>query len=195
MRHAALWILVTGMVLVAWAAVPSTGVVAAEDERHGGGGGQKNFSAKLVSFNEVPSISSGAQGTFRARLNQAGDTLTYRLTYSGITDGAAVTQSHIHLGQRHTNGGIMVWLCSGTLTDPTGLAPACPAAPGGTVEGTLTAANIIQTPASPAPPSPPAQGVGPGEFEKFVEALREGAAYANVHSTRFPGGELRGQVQ
>jgi hypothetical protein len=193
MRHIGLSILVTGTVLAGLATAPS-GVVTAQEERHGGGG-QRNFAAKLVSFNEVPSISSNAEGTFRARLNQAGDALSYRLTYSGITDGAAVTQAHIHLGQRHTNGGIMVWLCSGTLTDPTGLAPACPAAPGGSVEGTLTAANIIQTPASPAPPAPPGQGVGPGEFEKFVEALREGAAYANVHSTRFQGGELRGQIQ
>ncbi|HEY7514678.1 MAG TPA: CHRD domain-containing protein [Vicinamibacteria bacterium] len=193
MRNAGLSILVTGTVLAGLATVPSSSVVNAQDARHGGP--QRNFSAKLVSFNEVPSISSDATGTFRARLSADGDTLMYRLTYSGITDGASVTQAHIHLGQKHTNGGIMVWLCSGTLTDPTGLAPTCPVAPGGSVEGSLTAANIIQTPASPAPPAPPGQGVGPGEFEKFVEALREGAAYANVHSTRFLGGELRGQVQ
>ncbi len=192
MRHTGLSILVTGTVLAGLATVPSSPVVNAQESRHGGG---RNFSANLVSFNEVPSISSAARGSFRARLNNAGDELSYRLTYSGITEGASVTQAHIHLGQKHTNGGIMVWLCSGTLTDPTGLAPACPTAPGGTVEGTLTAANIIQTPASPAPPAPPGQGVAPGEFEKFVEALRKGSGYANVHSTRFPGGELRGQVE
>jgi CHRD domain len=194
MRHTGLSILVTGTVLAGLATVPWSVVVTAQEDKHHGGG-QRSFSAKMVSFNEVPSVSSTAEGTFRARLNRDGDTLNYKLTYSGITEGAIVTQGHIHLGQRHTNGGIMVWLCSGTLTDPTGLAPACPTAPGGTVEGKLTAANIIQTPASPAPPAPPGQGVGPGDFEKFIEALREGSGYANVHTTRFPGGELRGQVQ
>ena len=185
-------LLVMGTVVAGMTALPSPVAVTAAEARQGG---PRTFSARLVSFNEVPSISSTAEGTFRARLNNDGDALDYKLTYSRITEGAAVTQAHIHLGQTHTNGGIMVWLCSGTLTDPTGLAPACPVAPGGSVEGTITAANIIQTPASPAPPAPPGQGIAPGDFEKFVEALREGAGYANVHSTLFPGGELRGQVK
>jgi hypothetical protein len=192
MRHKGLSILAMGAVVAGLAAVPSSPVVNAQEARHGG---NRTFKAILSSFNEVPSISSTARGTFRARLNSDGDELSYKLTYSGITEGATVTQAHIHLGQKHTNGGIMVWLCSGTATDPTGLAPACPLAPGGSVEGTLTAANVIQTGPSPAPPAPPSQGIAPGEFEKFVQALREGSGYANVHSSRFPGGELRGQIE
>jgi hypothetical protein len=29
----------------------------------------------------------------------------------------------------------------------------------------------------------------------LVELLRDGDTYANVHSTKFPGGEIRGQVR
>jgi CHRD domain len=145
----------------------------------------RSFSAALVSFNEVPAVSSGeAKGFFRARLNRDGDALQYSLTYSGLS--ATVTQAHIHLGKSRTNGSIMVWLCqTAASVDPTTLSPTCPATEG-TVEGTITAANVIKA---------GTQGVDVGEFDEFVRALREDAGYANVHTTLFPTGEIRGQVK
>jgi hypothetical protein len=63
--------------------------------------------------------------------------------------------------------------------------PPCPS-PGGTVQGTWTAADII---------GPAGQGVEPGAFDEFVRALRAGAVYVNVHSSpSYPEGEIRGQV-
>jgi hypothetical protein len=162
---------------------PSPTPVSADDDR------DRSFSAKLRGFNEVPSISSRAEGTFRARLSRDGETLRYTLTYKRLS--APITQAHIHFGQRHTNGGIVVFLCSGPVNmDPTGLAPAC--VQEGTVEGEITAANIIQP---GAPPPAPGQGIAPGEFDEFLRALRSGAGYANVHTDNFPGGEIRGQVK
>lgn len=150
-------------------------------------GGQKRFSATLRSTNEVPSISSPAEGRFRARLSDDGLSLSYTLSFSGLR--APITQSHIHFGERHTNGGIMVWLCSGpTNVDPTGLAPAC--VQEGTVEGTITSANIVQPGATGL-----GQGIAAGAFDAFVDALRKGAGYANVHTQSFGGGEIRGQIQ
>ena len=58
--------------------------------------------------------------------------------------------------------------------------------PDGTVEGTITAANIVTA---------GTQGITAGEFDEFIRALREDAGYANVHTTAFPAGEIRGQVR
>src|SRR5882724_5400135 len=67
------------------------------------------------------------------------------------------------------------------------LPPACPDATSGTVSGTVTVANVV---------GPNSQGITPGaDFAKVVQAMRTGAAYVNVHSTRSPGGEIRGPVQ
>jgi hypothetical protein len=167
--------------------LPSSSPVSADDDH----GGKRTFFAELKGFNEAPSISTTAAGSFRARLNSDGTSLHYKLSYSGLS--ATVTQAHIHLGQQHTNGGVMVFLCSGASVDPTGLAPACPATDG-TVEGDITAANIIQV-GSPAVPPPGAQGIVAGEFDEFLRALRKDAGYANVHTTNFPTGEIRGQVR
>jgi hypothetical protein len=42
---------------------------------------------------------------------------------------------------------------------------------------------------------PNGQGVAPGEFAEVLNAMRRGVAYVNVHSSRSPGGEIRGQLQ
>ena len=80
----------------------------------------------------------------------------------------------------------MVFLCN-NLAAPPGvpLPPACPQG-AGTVSGELTAAHVGV--------GASAQGVTTGEFAEFVAALRAEAAYGNLHTDAFPGGEIRGQV-
>ncbi len=159
---------------------PSSSSLSANDE---GRGERTSFSAQLEGFNEVPTISSPGKGSFRAHLSADGLSLHYVESYSGLS--AHVTQSHIHFGQRHTAGAVMVWLCqTATNTDPTGLAPQC--VDEGTVEGDVTAANIVKA---------GSQGIDVGEFDEFVRALRHDAGYANVHTTMFSGGEIRGQIR
>ena len=85
------------------------------------------------------------------------------------------------------NGGIIAFLCGG------GGKPACPETTG-TVTGTITLADIIGPGPNPANPAAD-QGIEPGSFQEAVRALRAGAVYANVHSERFPGGEIRGQLR
>lgn len=134
----------------------------------------------LRSIEEVPSISSAASGYFKATIDVANQTIAYELSYDGIETPA---QAHIHLGQTHVNGGVSVFLCANGGTVPEGT-PACPASPA-KIQHTLTAASVI---------GPAGQGLAAGEFEELVAAIRKGVTYVNVHSARFPGGEIRGQL-
>lgn len=137
---------------------------------------------QLISYEEVPSRSSAASGQFRAFIDDAAGTIRYELSYSGLEGD--VRMSHIHFGQPGVNGGISIWLCqTADFLDPTGLAPTCPQS--GTVTGLLTQANVV---------GPADQGIAPAELAEIVAAIRAGFAYVNVHSSLFPGGEIRGQL-
>ena len=144
------------------------------------GGG--TASIRLQSFEEVPAISSLAEGRFTASLNGQGTSLSYELTYSGLRGN--VTQAHIHVAQPGVNGGIVIFLCSNLGNGPAGTQP-CPAS--GTISGTVTDANVVGSAA--------AQGVAAGELPRVIRAMRNGVTYVNVHSTLFPGGEIRGQLK
>ncbi len=145
------------------------------------------FDAGLTGYEEVPTLSTSGTGTFNAWINRGKDEIRYTLSYAGPFDanpaGGTVTQAHIHLGARAFSGGIIAFLCTNLGNGPAGT-PACPAAPA-TVTGTITPASVV---------GPAAQGIAPGEFAELVRALRAGAAYANVHTTTFPAGEIRGQI-
>jgi hypothetical protein len=139
--------------------------------------------ARLKAFAEVPAVSSAASGRFKARLDSTSQTLSYELSYSGLED--AVRMAHIHFGQHDVNGGIMVWLCqTAAFPSPVASTPLCPQS--GTVTWTVSAADVI---------GPAGQGIAATEFAEMAKAIRGGVAYVNVHSTKFPGGEIRGQLR
>jgi hypothetical protein len=41
---------------------------------------------------------------------------------------------------------------------------------------------------------PAAQNIPPGDFAAVVAALASNTVYGNIHTTKFPAGEIRGQV-
>jgi hypothetical protein len=140
------------------------------------GGDESEFRARLSGFQETPqTLSSPGFGSLRLEIEDAA--ISFRLRYGGMptTAGAA----HIHLGARATTGGVSAFLCGG------GSQPPCPPT-GGTVTGTITPADVI---------GPSSQGIDPGEFGELVRAIRAGATYANVHTSQYPGGEIRGQIR
>jgi hypothetical protein len=147
-------------------------------------GGGRKIDERLMGFQEVPAVSTGASGKFSARIGRFGDEIRYELSYSDLE--GAVTQAHIHVGQERVNGGISVWLCgnpSPTVTPPPGT-QLCPPSPA-TISGTIEADDVV----GPAP-----QGVDVGELDELLNAIDAGVAYTNVHSARFPGGEIRAQL-
>ncbi len=170
--------LVVVLFAIATAGLVLAGVSLARGGDDDGGG---RVSAGLEGYQEVPSISTAGRGSFEARIGSSA--IEYTLRYQGL-EGGNVLFSHIHLGERHTNGGVIVFLCGG------GGKPACPNAPTGTVEGTITEANIV---------GPANQGIAgggaAGTFAELVRAIRARAAYVNVHTAQYPSGELRGQVR
>jgi hypothetical protein len=137
----------------------------------------------LTGYEEVPALSTPGAGEFKIELNRAGDALDYSLTFGGLE--TAATQAHIHFENATNNGAIVVFLCTNLGNGPAGT-QACPAA-GGMITGTIMAADVTAGAA--------AQGIAAGEFEEFVQALRVGATYVNVHSVGRPGGEIRAQIE
>jgi hypothetical protein len=144
--------------------------------------GPKEFKTDLIGFEEVPAISTQGGGEFRARISRDETAIEFELEYSGLEGN--VLQAHIHFGQKGVNGGIVVFLCTNLGNGPAGT-QACPAPPA-RITGTLRAADMVNLAA--------AQGITAGEFDELVAAIRAGKAYANVHSSIWPGGEIRGQL-
>jgi hypothetical protein len=131
---------------------------------------------EMNGFQEVPSIMTAGVGEFVAKIDDA--VIEYTLSYAGL-EGGATLFAHIHFGQAGVNGGVSAFLCGG------GDKPPCPAV-AGTVSGVIDPTDVI---------GPTTQGIEPGSFAELVRALRTGMAYANVHTTRWPGGEIRGQIR
>lgn len=135
----------------------------------------RNWSTHLDGNTEVPSNMSAAQGQAILHLSKDGDSLEYKLIVANIED---VFMSHIHLAPPGSNGPIVVWLY-----------PSAPPSQliegrfdGVLAEGTITSANLMG----------PLAGM---PLSALVEALNNGGAYVNVHTTALPGGEIRGNVR
>jgi hypothetical protein len=164
------------MGLVSAVVLAGVGMTASADFRDR----DTDLRARLRGLNEnLPNTSKGT-GELRAEISADETTITFTLTFDGLT--ANPVQSHIHFGKTQENGGVMVFFCGG------GGKPACPAATSGTVTGSISAADIVG-PAAQGLPAAPA-----GQFADVVRAIKTGNSYANIHTATFPAGEIRGQI-
>jgi hypothetical protein len=142
----------------------------------GGLSGARHVGADLNGYQEVGSISTTGEGSFAASIDDENRLITYELSYAAL-EGTTTSASHIHFAQRSVNGGVIAFLCGG------GGKPPCPPTEG-TVTGVISAADVLVSD----------RGIEAGAFEEFVQAIRAGHTYVNVHTNKWPGGEIRGQI-
>jgi hypothetical protein len=131
-----------------------------------------DFVADLSGGQEVPPVATEATGAARFDVVDLGGgkgEIRFRL---GVFDIDNVTAAHIHLGCPGENGDVVAFLFSG--------------GPTGTVNGRLSQGVIRRN-----------NLVGPlaGQpLEALVDAMESNCTYVNVHTTEWPGGEIRGQI-
>lgn len=125
------------------------------------------FTAQLGGDKEVPPTGSNATGS--AVFTVDGNSMQYTLNVTNIYN---VTAAHIHVAPVGVNGPIVVPLFSGNATGIVN---------GVLAEGTITSDNLTG----------PLAGMA---LDDLVEEIKNDNSYVNVHTSAFPGGEIRGQI-
>src|SRR5262249_11343595 len=127
------------------------------------------FSAALIGANEVPPNGSPATGFIQAVLDDVANTLSVSENFSGLT--APASAAHIHC-------------CGlpGTLQPVVLPFTAAEGFPVGATSGTFSHTFNL------------AADLAGITVAAFIAALEGGQAYANIHDTNFPVGEIRGQL-
>jgi hypothetical protein len=135
----------------------------------------RNFVAPLSGDEEVPMVDTRARGVAIFQLSPDGTELSYRLIASNIEN---ILQAHIHApGAAGVNAPVVVFLY------PEGPPPQLiPGRHNGTLAtGTITSSDLIGP-------------LADGTLADLLDAIADGEAYVNVHTTQNPGGEIRGQL-
>jgi hypothetical protein len=123
------------------------------------------FQTTLLGANEVPPVGSAATGTATVTLQSDNHTLDVVETFSGLQ--APATAAHIHCC-------VLPGSNAGVVLPFTGFPS--------TTSGTFTHSFDINAPGV-------LTGITPAAF---LAGLQAGQAYANIHDSIFPGGEIRG---
>jgi CHRD domain-containing protein len=131
------------------------------------------FQTTLAGSNEVPANGSAASGACGLQVD--GNRVLYSIETHGLSN---IIGAHIHINPAGSNGPIRVVFIP-SLQATSVILPAGEAIAGG--NGILTSGSF-----------------GPGDvrvisYDQLLTELRNGNAYCNIHTTRFPGGEIRGQ--
>jgi hypothetical protein len=135
----------------------------------------RNFHTHATGAEEVPARDTRAQGQLKMQLSRDGQTLSYRLIVANIEN---VTQAHLHRAPAGANGPIVLWLYP--AGPPAALIPG--RSQGVLAEGEVTADLLV--------------GQLAGEpLGTLIAEIMAGNIYVNVHTSQFPPGEVRGQVE
>lgn len=128
------------------------------------------MAAVLSPGEETPALLSGAVGTAEVGVDTTNRELSVTLRVFNLP--TASSAGHIHVGPRGVAGPVVLDF---------------PNIPGRTGDFTLSF-RLSQAALRPNP------GLGINTMDDVIQAITGGNAYVNIHSTTFPGGEIRGQL-
>jgi len=128
----------------------------------------REFKASLNGPTERPKTTSKATGTATFHISSTGKSITYKLNAKGLS--GPVVASHIHFGKPGKAGPVIIPICPGACKLPK--------------SGTLTAKNFKADKADKVT-----------SFAAAIKAIRAGNTYVNIHTQKFPAGEIRGQLR
>jgi hypothetical protein len=138
------------------------------------------FRAELLGSSENPPNSSTATGIGTVTVDFDLVTMRVQETFAGLT--GTTTASHIHC-------------CTATpFTGNVGVATQLPSFSGfplGVTSGSFDQTFDMSLASSYNPAFVTANGSVSGAFNALVGGLESGRAYLNIHTTAFPGGEIR----
>ncbi|MEO6251872.1 MAG: CHRD domain-containing protein, partial [Ferruginibacter sp.] len=146
------------------------------------GPGTTIYTAALNGPAESPSNASPGTGTATITINTVTNTMRVQCTFSGLT--GTTTASHIHSATAVANTGT-----AGVATTT----PTFTGFPSGVTSGTYDNTFDMTLAGSYNPAYVTANGGTPASaFTALQAGLAANKAYFNIHSTTFPGGEIRG---
>jgi hypothetical protein len=124
------------------------------------------FTAELTGGQERPTPVQ-TEGEGEAKFESDGTSVAFELKWKDLSSPAI--SAHLHCGGPEETGPVGVTLFAGVMGAD------------GEVQGSFTAPD-------------PDNACGWEDLADVLGAMATGDAYVNVHSTQFPGGEIRGQV-
>jgi CHRD domain len=127
---------------------------------------ETKFEADLSGAAERPNPVA-TEGVGEAKFVSDGTSVAFEIKWDDLSTPAFA--AHIHCGGPEAAGPVGVTLFTGTRDVE------------GEVQGTFTAPDS-------------GNRCGWQTLDDVLEAIAAGMAYVNVHTTRFPGGEIRGQL-
>lgn len=140
------------------------------------------FGALLDGPSESPPNASPGIGETLVTIDPLAHTMRVQVTFSGLL--APVTASHIHCCTAVPGVGT-----AGVATP----VPTFPGFPSGVTSGTYDALFDLTLASSYNPAFITAHGGTPASAEAdLLAGIKSGRAYLNIHTTMFPGGEIRG---
>jgi len=128
--------------------------------------GAETFTAELSGENQVPPLDVEASGDATVTISDDEQTVSWEVTYSGLTGAPAA--GHIHVGADGAHGPVMIPFASVTETG---------------TSGSFAAADYTG-----------GEGL-PADWDGVLAAIRDGNSYVNIHTEANPGGEIRGQLE